>query len=111
MTDIRKIDYLFKGEFDVNSIIKELTSDKYTYRAWNVTELYNCSGKGLLIGVNWSGKMYIVITKDESGTYNINYLDNMLSLFLTQDNITSNQIFDNINTLFKRVYTNKRFQV
>jgi len=55
--------------------------------------------------------MYIVITKDESGTYNINYLDNMLSLFLTQDNITSNQIFDNINTLFKRVYTNKRFQV
>tara|TARA_Y100000385_G_C12588793_1_gene423762 strand:- start:80 stop:415 length:336 start_codon:yes stop_codon:yes gene_type:complete len=111
MIDIRKIDYLFKVEFDVNSIIKELTSDKHLYRAWDVTELYNCSGKGLLIGVNWSSKMYIVITKDESGTYKISYLDNKLSLFLTQDNITSNKIFDNINTLFKRVYINKRYKV
>lgn len=108
MTDIRKIDYLFNEDFDTGSIIKDLTSNKNTYRAWNVTELYNCSGKGLLLGVNWSGKIYIVITKDKSGTYKISYLDNMLSLFLTQDNITSNKILENINTVFNRIYVKKR---
>lgn len=111
MIDVRKIDYLFRDEFDVASIIKELTNDKLIYREWDVKELYNCSGKGLLLGVNWSGEMYIAITKDESNTYKITYLDDKLSSFLIQGNITLNQIRVNINTLFKRVYMNKRFQV
>lgn len=111
MTDIRKIDYLFNEDFDTGSIIKGLTSDKNIYRAWNVVELYNCSGKGLLLGVNWSGKTYIVITKDLSDKFKISYLDDKLTLYLTQDNITSNQILDNINTVYKRVYTNKKVQM
>ena len=64
MIDIRKVDYLFQEEFDTSQTIKVITGNKPLFDSWNVDELYNCSGKALLMSMNMGGKKYVIITKN-----------------------------------------------
>lgn len=77
--DIRKIDYLYQMEFDIQETIKVLTYDKMIYWSWGVSKLYNCENKGLLLKVNGRHfKDYVLITLGWEDTYNVYYLNKEL---------------------------------
>jgi hypothetical protein len=77
--DIRKIDYLFRMEFDVNETIKVLTHNKTIYFCWGVSKLYNCENKGLLLKVKGHHfKDYVLITLGWDDLYNVHYLNEEL---------------------------------
>ena len=77
--DIRKIDYLYETEFDIQETINVLTYNRTIYWSWGVSKLYNCQNKGLLLKVNGHHfNNYVLITLGWDDLYNVHYLNEKL---------------------------------
>lgn len=103
MIDIRKVDYLFQEEFDTSQTIKAITGNKPLFNSWNVDELYNCSGKALLMSMNMGGKKYVIITKNGDSSFKIDYINDKLQNFYSQDNLNVNELVNSVDNVYKTI--------
>jgi len=102
--DIRKLEPLFKREFNTSETLKVLTHNKTIYWSWGVSQLFNCNDKGLLLKVNGHHhKQYVLITLDWDDTYKVDYLNRNLRVTDTQENIYFDQLTEFIDNRIERI--------
>jgi hypothetical protein len=102
--DIRKLEPLFKREFNTSETLKVLTYNKTIYWSWGVSQLFNCNDKGLLLKVNGHHhKQYVLITLDWDDTYKVDYLNRNLRVTDTQENIYFDQLTEFIDNRIERI--------
>lgn len=102
--DIRKIDYLYKREFNTNETLSVLTHNKNIYWSWGVSQLFNCYNKGLLMRVNGHHhKQYVLITLDWDDTYKIDYLNRNMKVIDTHEGIYFDQLVEVIDNRIERI--------
>ena len=102
--DIRKIDYLYKREFNTSETLQVLTHNKTIYWSWGVSGLFNCADKGLLMKVNGHHhKQYVLITLDWDDTYKIDYLNRNMKVIDTHEGIYFDQLVEVIDNRIERI--------
>lgn len=102
--DIRKIDYLFQREFNVNETLNVLSHNKMIYWSWGVSHLYNCNDKGLLMKVSGHHhKQYVLITLNWEDTYKVDYLNRNLKVIDTHESLYFDQLVEFIDNRIERI--------